>query len=166
MTTATEAQEGAGRLDLVLARIIDAPRQLVWRAWTDPDHLKKWWAPAPWTTPECEMDVRPGGGFRTLMRGPDGEEVSVQGIFLEVVENERLVFTDALEPGYRLARNPFFTAIITLEEHAGGTRYTARALHKDDADREKHEQMGFHEGWGRCLDQLTELVARLKGNAR
>jgi uncharacterized protein YndB with AHSA1/START domain len=165
MTTATESQAGTGRLDLVLTRIIDAPRALVWKAWTDPEHLKQWWAPAPWTTPECEMDVRPGGAFRTLLRGPDGEEVSVQGVFLEVVENERLVFTDALEPGYRPAQNPFFTAIITLEEHGGGTKYTARALHKDEADREKHEQMGFHEGWGKCLDQLTALVARLKGSA-
>jgi uncharacterized protein YndB with AHSA1/START domain len=165
MTTATESQAGTGRLDLVLTRIIDAPRALVWKAWTDPEHLKQWWAPAPWTTPECDMDVRPGGVFRTLMRGPDGEEFTVEGVFLEVVEKERLVFTDALGAGYRPAQNPFFTAIITLEEHAGGTRYTARALHKDEADREKHEQMGFHEGWGKCLDQLTALVARLKGSA-
>jgi uncharacterized protein YndB with AHSA1/START domain len=111
------------------------------------------------------MDVRPGGVLRTLMRAPDGKEYPTQGIFLEVVENERLVFTDTLEPGYRPAQNPFFTAIITLEEQSGGTKYTARALHKDDADREKHERMGFYEGWGRCLDQLTALVARLKGNA-
>jgi uncharacterized protein YndB with AHSA1/START domain len=165
MTTATESQADAGRLDLVLTRVIDAPRALAWKAWTDPDHLKKWWAPAPWTTPECEMDVRPGGVFRTLMRGPHGEEFTVQGIFLEVVENERIVFTDVLKAGDRPAQNPFFTAIITLEEHAGGTKYTARALHKDEAKREKHEQMGFHEGWGKCLDQLTALVAGLKGNA-
>jgi uncharacterized protein YndB with AHSA1/START domain len=84
-----------------------------------------------------QMDVRPGGVFRTLMRGPDGEEFTVQGIFLEVVENERIVFTDVLKAGYRPAQNPFFTAIITLEEHAGGTKFTARALHKDEANREK-----------------------------
>jgi uncharacterized protein YndB with AHSA1/START domain len=83
-----------------------------------------------------------------------------------VVENERLVFTDALEPGYRPAQNPFFTAIITLEEHAGGTKYTARALHKSDADREEHDGWDFYEGWGKCLDQLIALVARLKRSAR
>ena len=164
-TATTEPQAGAGRLDLTLTRLIDAPRALVWKAWTDPEHLKKWWAPAPLTTPECEMDLRPGGVLRTLMRAPDGTEYPTQGIFLELVENERLVFTDALEPGYRPAQNPFFTAIITLEEHKGKTRYTARALHKNDADREKHERMGFHEGWGKCLDQLVALVARLKGGA-
>lgn len=96
------------------------------------------------------------------MRAPDGTEYPTEGSVLELVENERIVFTDALEAGYRPARNPFFTAILTLEEQDGGTRYTARALHKDDADREKHEQMGFHEGWGKCVDQLTALVRQMK----
>lgn len=160
-----EPEAGAARLDLVLTRVIDAPRALIWKAWTEPEHLKQWWAPAPITTPECEMDPRPGGVFRTLMRAPDGTEYPTRGCFLEVVERERIVFTDALEAGFRPAQEPFFTAVITLEEHAGGTRYTARALHKNDADREKHERMGFHEGWGKCLDQLVALVGRMKGRA-
>jgi uncharacterized protein YndB with AHSA1/START domain len=73
MTTATESRAGAGRLDLLLTRTIDAPRALVWQAWTDPEHLRRWWAPAPLTTPECEIGVRPGGAFRTLMRALDGQ---------------------------------------------------------------------------------------------
>jgi uncharacterized protein YndB with AHSA1/START domain len=146
------------RLDLVLERFVDIPRELVWRAWTETEHLKKWFAPAPWTTVDCEVDLRPGGLFRTVMRSPEGEDFPNVGCYLEVVEHERLTWTDALGPGYRPALKPFFTAIITLEDHAGGTKYTARALHKDDADRKTHEDMGFHDGWSQCLDQLIALM--------
>jgi uncharacterized protein YndB with AHSA1/START domain len=150
------------KLDLVLERVVDAPRELIWRAWTQPEHIKRWFAPAPWTTVECEIDLRPGGIFRTVMRSPEGEDYPGVGCILEIVENEKLVWTDALAPGYRPAIKPFFTAIITLEDQGGGTRYTARALHKDDADREKHEGMGFYDGWSQYLDQLLVLVAQMK----
>lgn len=162
MPTATDRDTDIGRLDLVLTRTIGAPRALVWAAWTDPEHLKKWWAPAPHTTPECEMDLRSGGVFRTLMRGPDGTEYPVDSVFLEVVELERIVFTDALTAGWRPVEKPFMTAIITLEEEGAATRYTARVLHATDADRKTHEEMGFHEGWGTCVDQLAALAAGLK----
>jgi uncharacterized protein YndB with AHSA1/START domain len=144
--------------DLVLERVVDVPRSLVWQAWTRPELLKRWFSPAPWQTVDCEVDLRPGGIFRTVMRSPEGEDHDNAGCYLEVVENERLVFTDALAPGYRPAENPFFTAIITLEDHRGGTRYTARALHKSPAERKSHEEMGFADGWGRCLDQLVALM--------
>ena len=167
MAVTIEADAGDARLDLVLTRIIDAPPSLIWKAWTDPELLKRWWAPAPLTTPECEMDARPGGLFRTLMRAPDGTEYPGTGCFLELVENERIVFTDALQAGWRPAEKAFFTAIITLEATgAGTTRYTARALHKNEADRETHERMGFHEGWGRCADQLARFVTEMKEGAR
>jgi uncharacterized protein YndB with AHSA1/START domain len=155
-----------GRLDLTLTRLVDVPRALVWKAWTTPEHLKKWWAPKPYETIDCEMDLRPGGIFRTVMRSPEGNEFPTKGIFLEIVQNERIVLTDTLEPGYWPATNPFFTAIVTLQDEGGKTRYTARALHKDDADREKHEKMGFHEGWGKCLDQLVAVATGLKAGAR
>ena len=112
------------------------------------------------------MDLRPGGVFRTLMRGPDGTEYPSNGCFLDIAAPERIVFTDALQAGWRPAPEPFFTAIITLEEHAGGTRYTVRALHRSDADRERHERMGFYDGWGKCLDQLSALVAEVKRGTR
>jgi uncharacterized protein YndB with AHSA1/START domain len=147
---------------LTLSRVIPVPRSLVWKAWTTPEHLKQWWAPKPITTPVCEMDVRPGGRFRTVMLAPDGAEYPTGGCFLEVVENTRLAFTDTLEPGFKPALNPFFTAIITFEDAEGGTAYTARALHKDLVDRKKHEEMGFHEGWGICLDQLVAHVQGMK----
>ena len=150
------------RLDLVLERVIDVPRDLVWEAWTRPEHVRRWFAPLPWTTVDCEIDLRPGGIFRTVMRSPEGEDFPNVGCFLDVVENERLVFTDALMPGYRPSAEPFFTAILTLEAAGTGTRYIARAMHKNDADRARHEEMGFHEGWGECLDQLVALAGELR----
>jgi uncharacterized protein YndB with AHSA1/START domain len=146
------------KLDLVLERVIDVPRELVWAAWTKPEHVTKWFTPAPWTTTHCEIDLRPGGAFRTIMRSPDGQEFPNVGCYLEVVPNERLVWTDALLPGYRPSEEPFFTAILTLEPQGKGTRYRAIAIHRDEASRKKHEEMGFHEGWGKALDQLVAHV--------
>jgi uncharacterized protein YndB with AHSA1/START domain len=146
------------RLDLVLERVVDVPRELVWAAWTKPEHLRKWFTPAPWTVADCEINLRPGGTFRTVMRSPEGKEFPNIGCYLEVVPNERLVWTDALLPGYRPAENPFLTAIITLEPQGKGTRYTAMAIHRDEAARKKHEEMGFHQGWGTALDQLVAHV--------
>jgi uncharacterized protein YndB with AHSA1/START domain len=149
------------KLDLVLTRTIDVPRELVWKVWTDPQHVKKWFAPAPWKTVDCEIDLRPGGIFRTVMRSPEGQDYPNIGCYLELVEGERIVWTDALAPGYRPSLKPFFTVIITMEDHAAGTKYSAHAMHKDEADRSKHEKMGFNEGWGLCLDQLLEVAKKL-----
>ena len=146
--------------DLVLTRTINVPRERVWAAWTQPEHLVKWFAPAPWSTVACEMDLRPGGLFRTVMRSPDGQDYPNAGCFLEIVERERIVFTDALTQGYRPADVPFFTAVITMRDHDGGTEYSARAMHRDSATRDKHEQMGFYTGWGQALDQLVALMQR------
>jgi len=149
------------RLDLVLERVVDVPRALVWDAWTKPEHLIQWFAPAPWTTVDCEVDLRPGGIFRSVMRSPQGEDFPGVGCFLEIVEGRRLVWTDALGPGFRPSAKPFFTAIIALEDYGAGTKYTARALHKDETDRKTHEDMGFHTGWGTALDQLVALAKTL-----
>lgn len=152
------------KLDLVLERVVDVPPELVWAAWTKPEHLKKWFTPEPWKTVEAEVDLRPGGKFRTLMRGPEGQEHNNIGCYLEVVPNERLVWTDALLPGFRpspggTSCGPFqFTAIILLEPLGKGTKYTAIAMHKDEDGRKQHEAMGFHEGWGTTLDQLVALA--------
>lgn len=160
-----------GRLDLTLERTIDAPRALIWNVWTDPAHVKKWFVPRPWTIADCELDLRPGGVFRTVMRSPEGQDFPHAGCFLEIVPNEKLVWTNALEPGYRPAApadtggcaDIVFTAILTLAERAGKTHYAVRVLHKDEAGRKAHEDMGFHQGWNTCLDQLIEVVTTLKG---
>jgi uncharacterized protein YndB with AHSA1/START domain len=146
-------------LDLVLERVVDVPRRLVWEAWTRVEHLKHWFVPAPWTLADVEIDVRPGGIFRTVMRSPEGEDSPSTGCYLEVVDQERLVFTDALGPGFRPTGAAFMTAIISLaDEGPGRTRYTARVLHKSPEDRKQHEEMGFADGWGKCLDQLVALM--------
>ena len=149
------------KLDLVLERVVDIAPELVWAAWTRPEHLKKWFTPAPWTTVDCEIDLRPGGIFRTIMRSPEGQEHPNIGCYLEVVENERLAWTDALLPGYRPAPNGFFTAVITLEPHGKETKYTAIAIHKDEAGKQKHEAMGFHGGWSKALDQLVAHMKKI-----
>ena len=115
------------KLDLVLDRNIDVPPELVWEAWTKPAHLKKWLTPLPWITTDCEVDLRPGGIFRFTMRSPEGKEFPHTCCYLEVVPGTRLVWTDALLPGYRPAENPFFTAVITFAARGAGTQYTATA---------------------------------------
>lgn len=151
--------EIAADRELVLTRIIDAPRERIYHAWTK--QLSQWWGPHGMTTPFVEMDLRPGGEFRTVMRAPDGTEFPTKGVFLEVVENERIVFTDAFDAGWQPSTDIFFTAITTFESLPDGkTKYTARALHWTAADRAKHEKMGFHQGWGESLDRLVTLVTK------
>jgi len=147
--------------ELVLTRIINAPREKVYRAWTEPALLKQWFAPLPWTTPIVETDVRPGGSSLVVMRSPEGQEQPCRGVYLEVVKNERLVFTDAYTKAWEPSAKPFMTVTITLENEGGKTRYTARVQHWTVADREAHEKMGFHQGWGQCADQLATLAAKL-----
>lgn len=148
--------------DLTISRIIKAPRSVVWKAWTTPEHLVKWWCPKPWTTQIRGFDLRPGGSFDTLLRGPGGEESSNPGAFLEIVPQERIVFTTALTEGWRPG-TPWLslTAFILMEDEGNNTKYTARVLHKDEEDRRKHEEMGFQDGWGTCIDQLGELARQL-----
>jgi uncharacterized protein YndB with AHSA1/START domain len=148
--------------ELVLTRLIDAPREKLFRAWTEPELMKQWFCPKPWTTPVIETDARTGGSSYILMRGPNGEEMPNYGVYLEVVKNEKIVFTDAYTGGdWQPSGKPFFTGIITFEDEGGKTRYTARARHWTEADRETHEKMGFHDGWGKAADQLEELVKRI-----
>jgi uncharacterized protein YndB with AHSA1/START domain len=160
MASAIEARPQSDR-ELVLARIIDAPPHTVYRCWTEPQLLKQWFAPAPWTTPRAEMDVRPGGSSLIVMRSPEGNEFPNPGVYLEVVPGEKLVFTDAYTRAWEPSDKPFMTVVLTFADERGKARYTARALHWTVADRERHEKMGFHEGWGQCADQLEGLARRL-----
>jgi uncharacterized protein YndB with AHSA1/START domain len=147
--------------DLVLTRLIAAPRAALWRAWTEPALLQRWFAPAPYTVPLAELDVRPGGKSLVVMADPTGAQFPNRGIYLDVVPQERLVFTDAYVDAWTPSEKPFMTVILTFSDEPGGTRYTARVRHWSVADRETHEKMGFHEGWGLCADQLAALAAAL-----
>ena len=147
--------------ELTLTRLIDAPREALWRCWTEPELLKQWFTPRPWTTPVVETDVRPGGSSYFLFRGPEGEEFPNRGVYLEVVPNEKLVFTDAYTKAWEPSAKPFITATITFTDEGGMTRYTARVRHWTAEDKANHEQMGFHEGWGKAADQLAAVAATL-----
>jgi len=147
--------------ELMLTRLINAPREKVYRAWTDPELLKQWFAPLPYTTPVAELDVRPGGANLIVMRGPDGKDMPNRGVYLEVVPNERLVFTDAYTRAWEPSAKPFFTGILTFEDQGGKTLYTARARHWTAEDRDAHDKIGFHAGWGIATDQMTALAKTL-----
>jgi len=146
------------KLDLVLERVVDVPKELVWTAWTTPEHIKHWFVPRPWSITACEIDLRPGGVFSTTMRSPEGQEYPNAGCYLEIVPNKRLVWTDALLPAYRPSENPFFSAILELEDDGKGTRYTAIAKHRDPEGCKKHEEMGFYDGWGTVVTQMVEYI--------
>ena len=153
------AETAPNNHELVLTRVIEAPREKLYRAWTEPELLTKWFAPLPWTTPKAVLDVRPGGASFVVMRSPEGQDMPNRGVYLEVVKNERLVFTDAYTKAWEPSPKPFMTVILTFEDLGGGkTRYTARVRHWTAADRETHEKMGFHHGWGICADQLAALA--------
>ncbi len=146
--------------DLVLERIVPISRQDIYAAWTKPDLIVQWFTPKPWTTTSAEMELRPGGASKITMSSPEGQEFPNVGCILECLENERLVFTDALVAGFRPSPKPYFTGVIELEDVEGGTLYRAIAMHKDAEDRQKHEEMGFQTGWGQALDQLVELMSK------
>jgi len=159
MSTSENHTSAMGR-ELLLTRLIDAPRADVYRAWTDPELLVQWFAPHPWTTARAELDVRPGGTSLVIMRNPDGEEFPNRAVYLEVVENQRLVSTDAFVDAWEPSEKPFMTLELTFVEEHGEARDTARVRRWSLADREAHEAMGFHAGWGICADQLAALVSR------
>ncbi|MGP1355655.1 SRPBCC family protein [Roseicyclus sp.] len=148
--------------DLVLERVLDAPRANVWRCWTEPELMKDWFCPKPWRVTEARLDLRPGGECFNIMEGPEGERVENPGVFLAVEPGERLVFTDAFLPGWRPTGEPFMVGEIRLADADGGrTRYHARAMHWSEETRARHEAMGFHEGWGIAADQLEALARTL-----
>ncbi len=152
----------AAQRELVINRRINAPPASVYRAWMQPELLKQWFAPKPFTVPVAELDVRVGGSALIVMRSPEGMEMPNRGVYLEIVPNEKIVFTDAYTKAWEPSNHPFMTVTLTFEPAAGGaTNYTARVAHWTAADCAKHEQMGFHQGWGQCTDQLAVLAATL-----
>jgi uncharacterized protein YndB with AHSA1/START domain len=141
---------------LSVSRLIAAPPAEVYRVWTE--RIAEWWAPAPWTTEVRRLELRPGGTIAMTMRGDAPDEVSpVDGVVLEAVPGERILFTDAFSEGWR-PQPPFMVGAFTFEAEGDGTRYAASARHWDAETCRRHEEMGFDEGWGMCADQLKALV--------
>jgi uncharacterized protein YndB with AHSA1/START domain len=148
--------------ELVIARRIAASPAACFRCWTDPALIPQWFCPKPWRAEVVKMDVRAGGASQMIFKGPEGESFPNDGVYLEVVPDRKLVFTDAYTAGWKPTENPMFTCEITFEAAGNGeTLYVARARHWTDAAVKQHVEMGFHEGWGVCAEQMEALARTL-----
>jgi uncharacterized protein YndB with AHSA1/START domain len=142
--------EGRHAGEMILTRVLDAPRELVWKAWTEREHLVRWWGPKGFTLPGCEMDFRPGGKYRFVMRGPDGGDFPFHGVYREIVRPERIVFTCIIEK----EAIPELVATVTFAEQGGKTRLTVRqTVPPGEAGR------GQNQGWSESLDRLAEHLS-------
>lgn len=147
--------------DLSFTRTLNAPRALLWECWTTPKHLKTFFMPKPHSLEGCEIDLRVGGRFNTTMN-VDGKLIENKGVFLEIIDGRKLVFTDAYAEGWKPAADPFMTAIISFEDDGtGGTTYTATARHRSPEARQSHQDMGFFDGWGTVATQLEDYARSL-----
>ncbi|MGB6921093.1 MAG: SRPBCC domain-containing protein [Methylovirgula sp.] len=149
------------RRELTIRRIFDAPRGLVWKAWTDPEHLAKWWGPNGFTCPVCEVDARPGGAIYIVMRAPNGMEYPMRGVFREVVAPERLVFTNFPVDASDLPMIDGLTA-VTFAERDGKTEMTLQTRAIGRIPAAAYMIAGMAEGWGQSMERLTEFVAATK----
>jgi uncharacterized protein YndB with AHSA1/START domain len=159
--------------DFVITRVFDAPRALVFKAWTDPKHMARWWGPHTFTNPVVQLDVRAGGAFRIVMRGPDGIDHPAKGIYREVVEPERLVFTidhselpdewhDRVNPTRdKAAGKPAVEGLttVTFEDQGGKTKLTIRMRFESAALRDALLKLGMNQGWSQSLERLAACVA-------
>lgn len=148
---------------LLLERTTDVSRKRLWACWADPQLLMQWFCPLPYRVVECTLELWPGGCFFTQMQGPDEVKLPASpGCFLVVEPQRRLVFTDALGPGFQPLNDSFFSCEVTLEDLPNGqVLYRARAIHKHAEGAAQHAAMGFHEGWGKAFEQLVEVARQL-----
>lgn len=147
--------------DLTFTRSIAAPRPVLWECWTTPEHIRHFFVPEPHRVTDCEIDLRVGGRFNTTF-DVGGQEMKNDGVFLEVQEGRRLVFTDTYTEGWKPAPDPFMTAIVDFaDDENGSTIYTATVRHRSPEARQRHEDMGFFEGWGTVADQLEAYAKSL-----
>ncbi|MEH1803616.1 MAG: SRPBCC domain-containing protein [Nostoc sp.] len=164
MSNKNDPTNAQSEREIVITRIFNAPRELVFQVWTDPKHVAQWWGPKGFTTRVTELDLRPGGKWRYVMIGPDGTEYPVKGVFREIVPLERIVTSDEFDEGFEkivnadLPRGIVMTAIF--EDLAGKTKLTLQIMHESVEDRFKHEQMGVIAGWNSSFDCLDEFLAK------
>lgn len=158
MAAGTSAATVSAARELVITRAFDAPRALVFKTWTKPEHLVRWWGPRGYTTPSCKMDVRPGGAWRTCMRSPEGTLHWLRCVYREVVEPERLAFTWAWEDADGKCKPAHETLVtVTFAEQDGKTRLVVhQAVFESDTARDMH-----HQGWSGSLDRLADYLATL-----
>jgi uncharacterized protein YndB with AHSA1/START domain len=160
--------------ELVITRIFDAPRQLVYKVWTEPKHIKNWWGPKPFTSPRCEVDLRPGGTYVYVMRSPDGQEFPVQGEFIEIVTNEKLVYTDDMYKqadfwkmmiGGKVGPDVDFSSLklnvmVTFEDQGDKTKFTLVTRFISNDVRDAMVGMQMAEGWTSSLEKFAAELAK------
>lgn len=147
--------------DLKIERVIDVPRAKVWACWTMSAHIPHFFVPKPHRVTYCDIELKVGGHFNTAFE-VDGQEIKNNGIYLEIINQEKLVFTDTYTDGWKPTENPFMTAIISLQDLGNGqTKLTAIARHRTADARQHHENMGFYMGWNIVIDQLEEYGKHL-----
>ena len=158
MVATTSATGQRNERTVVITRVFDAPRELVWKAWTDPRHVAQWWGPQGFTNPVCEMDVRPGGALRIVMRAPDGAEHPMRGVFREILEPERLVFTAVAEDENG---SPLLEALttVTFAEQGGKTKLNVHARAVGLAVVAERMLEGMQAGWTQSLERLEAHLA-------
>ena len=154
--------------EVVITRTLDAPRELVWRAWTEPERTMRWWGPKTFTSPACEIDLRIGGQYLSSMRAPDGKDYWSTGVYREIVEPERLVMTDCFADAegntvpasyYGMSGDwPLEMLVtVTLEEQDGKTKLTIRHSGTEGVSAEDRQNMT--QGWNESLDKLEQVLA-------
>ncbi len=158
--TGSSASTKQAEREIVITRVFDAPRSLVFKAWTDPKHLMLWWGPKGFTNPVCELDVRPGGAWRIVMRGPDGSEYPCGGVYREIVEPERLVFTNIATDK---DGNPILDGLTTVifAEHGGKTKLTLQTRAVAVVAYAAAYLAGMEAGWTQSLERLEAYVAKV-----
>ncbi len=160
--------------ELVISRVFDAPRQLVYKVWTEPEHIKNWWGPGPFTAPRCEVDLQVGGGYIYVMRSPDGQEFPVQGEFIEIVKNEKLVYTDDMYKqadfwkmmiGGKVGPDVDFSTVqlivtVTFEDQGAKTKFTLVTRFVTNGLRDAMAGMQMAEGWTSSLEKFAAELAK------
>jgi uncharacterized protein YndB with AHSA1/START domain len=158
-TTAQNKPATHGEGTVVITRVFDAPRDLVWRCWTDAKHMAQWFGPRGFTIPVCEVFARPGGALRIVMRAPDGGEYPMKGVFREVVPLERLVFSNIAidDDGNHLLEGE---TTVTFAERGGKTTLTLTTHAVGLVPIARQMLAGMEAGWTQSIDKLQEFVAR------
>lgn len=152
---------GDAEREITLTRVYDAPRALVFKAWTDPELIARWWGPKMFTNPVCEVDARPGGRLRIVMRAPDGNDYPMRGVFKEVVAPERLVFTNIAVDAQDQPIIEGLTTVLFAEE-GGKTRVTVQTRGTAKVDYARQYLQGMEMGWSQSLEKLAELLLELR----
>jgi uncharacterized protein YndB with AHSA1/START domain len=158
MATKNELVDNPVRQEVNITRIFDAPRELVFKMWTDPALVEKWWGPKDFINPVCKLDARVGGSMRIVMQGPDGMKYPTRGIFTEITEHERIVFTNIKEGDNGEAQLEVLNTVTFMEEN-GKTKMTLRATVVKSTPEACGSVDGMNVGWNQSIDRFADLLA-------